>query len=126
MTDQPAQLGAVAHGDHLEVFHERRLQPAEQVDFAAVEREALEIRQRQEELSDERDLLAGAIDAARPWGEFHLPVEEEHSALRFWFYVVPHYRRETIQESGLVWQVVARDERFDYVVVVHPEQPQGM
>ncbi len=95
-------------------------------DFGAVEQEALEIRQQQQKLSDEHDLLAGAIEAAGPWGEFHLPAEEEHSALRFWFYVVPHYRREMIEESGLVWQAVARDERFDYVVVVHPDEPQGM
>ena len=95
-------------------------------DFAAVEREALEIRQRHQELSDECDTLVKAIEAARPWGEFHLPSEEEHRALRFWLYVVPHYRMETVEESSLVWQAVARDERFDYVVVVHPDEPQGM
>ncbi len=98
----------------------------EDFDFDAVEHEALEIRQRHQELSDECDLLVGAIDAASPWGEFHLPAEAERGALRFWFYVVPHYKMETIRESDLVWQAVARDERFDYVVVVHPDEPQDM
>jgi len=98
----------------------------EDFDFAAVERETLEIRQREQELRDERDFVREAIEIVEPWGEFHLPAEEEHGGLRFWFYVVPHYRMETIQESGLVWQAVARDERFDYVVVVHPEEPQGI
>ena len=64
----------------------------EDFDFAAVEHEALEIRQRHQELSDECDLLAAAIDATKPWGEFHLPSEEQFGALRFWFYVVPHYQ----------------------------------
>ena len=104
----------------------RQAKNPEDFDFAAVEHEALEIRQRHQELSDERDLLTGAIDTASPWGEFHLPAEEERGALRFWFYVVPHYKMETILESDLVWQAVARDERFDYVVVVHPDEPQDM
>ena len=29
-------------------------------------------------------------------------------------------------DRSLVWQAVARDERFDYVVVVQPDEPQGM
>lgn len=95
-------------------------------DFDAVEHEALEIRQRHQKLLDERDLLVNAIEVTGPWGEFHLPVEEECGALRFWFYVVPHYKMEMIRESGFVWQAVARDERFNYVVVVHPDEPQGM
>lgn len=98
----------------------------EDFDFVAVEREALEIRRRQQELSDERELLAGAIDATAPWGEFHLPAEDNRGGLRFWFYVVPHYRMEAIRELDLVWQTVARDERFEYVVVVHPNEPQDM
>lgn len=104
----------------------RQAKNREDFDFAAVEDEALDIRRREQELSDERDLLVKAIEATTPWGEFHLPPEEEGGALRFWFYVVPHYRMEPIEESGLVWQVVARDERFEYVVVVHPDEPQGM
>ena len=95
-------------------------------DFARTEQEALEIRRREQELSDEHDALVKAIDATTPWGEFQLPPEGAHGALRFWFYIVPHYRMETIKESDFVWQAVARDERFDYVVVVHPDEPQGM
>ena len=45
-------------------------------DFALAEREALKIRRRRQELSDERDLLVKAIDSARPWGDFHLPPEQ--------------------------------------------------
>ena len=95
-------------------------------DFAAVEREALEIRGREQELQDECDSALKAIETVRPWGDFQLPAEEGPSALRFWFYVVPHRRMEAVRESGLVWQAVARDERFDYVVAIHPEKPQNM
>ncbi len=95
-------------------------------DFAAVEREALEIRRRERELNDERDFVVRAIETVRPWGDFHLPAEEETGGLRFWFYVVPHRRMEEVRASGLVWQAVARDERFNYVVVIQADKPENM
>ena len=104
----------------------RQSRDSEDFDFAAVEREALEIRRREQELKDERDFVLKAIEAVEPWGDFHLPSEEEHNGLRFWFYVVPHRRMEAVRESGLVWEAVGRDERFDYVVVIHPEKPANM
>lgn len=99
---------------------------ARHFDFAAVEREALAIRQREQELKDECELVRAAIEAVRPWGDFRLPAEDDLGPLRLWFYVVPHRRMEAVRESGLVWKAVARDERFDYVVVVHPEKPERM
>jgi V/A-type H+-transporting ATPase subunit I len=104
----------------------RQVRNPEGFDFAAVEREALEIQVREQELQDERDFLLKAIEAVEPWGDFRLPAEKERGALRFWFYKVPRRRMEAVEQSGLVWQAVARDERFDYVVVVHPDRPQNM
>jgi len=104
----------------------RQVRNPKDFDFAAVEREALEIRGREQELNDECDFIVKAIEAVEPWGDFNLPPEHECDGLRFWFYVVPHRRMKAVEESGLVWQAVARDERFDYVVVVHPDQPQNM
>jgi len=95
-------------------------------DFAAVEREALALRQRERELNDECDLVRTAIEAVKPWGDFRLPAEDESGAFHFWFYVVPHRRMDAVRESGLVWEAVERDDRFDYVVVIQPDRPQNM
>jgi V/A-type H+-transporting ATPase subunit I len=101
-------------------------------DSDAVEQEALMIRQREQELQDEHDFALKAIDALEPWGEFLLPQEEELGGAQLWFYVMPHQQmkllgqKESSKELGFVWQSVARDERFDYVVVVDANEPQGM
>ena len=104
----------------------RQVKDRKDFDFAEVEREALEIRGREQELQDERDFVLKAIDALEPWGEFRVPAEEELGGAQLWFYVVPHYRMEALRELDLVWQAVARDERFDYVVVVDANEPRGM
>ena len=99
----------------------------ENFDFGAVEQEALEIRQKEQELSDERDALVKAIQKTQPWGEFRLPPWNDHPELTFWFYAIPHYRTEKfLEESELVCKPVGRDERFDYVIIVAPEEPQDV
>ena len=104
----------------------RQVKDSENFSFAEVEREALEIRGREQKLHDERDFVLKAIDALEPWGEFRVPLEEELGGAQLWFYVVPHYRIEALRGADLVWQVVARDPRFDYVVIVAANEPQGM
>jgi V/A-type H+-transporting ATPase subunit I len=104
----------------------RQVKDRRNFDFAEVERGALAIRGREQEFHDERDFVLKAIHAMEPWGEFRVPPEEELGGARLWFYVVPHYRLEALRGLDLVWQAVARDQRFDYVVVVHPDEPQGM
>jgi V/A-type H+-transporting ATPase subunit I len=110
----------------------RPVKDSKDFDFTVVERETLTIRQRGQELQDERDFVLKAIDALEPWGEFRMPLEEELGGAQLWFYVVPHYqmkllwRMESLNGLGLVWEAVARDERFDYVVVVDADKPRGM
>ena len=104
----------------------RQVKDCENFSFAEVEREALEIRGREQKLHDERDFVLKAIDALEPWGEFRVPLEEELGGARLWFYVVPHYRMEALRGADLVWQAVAHDPRFDYVVIVAANEPQGI
>lgn len=99
---------------------------AQEFDFPAVMDEALQIRQREQKLNDEGDFLVKAIDTVKVWGDFDLPSEGELPGLQLWFYVVPHYRREVVERSELVWQAVGRDDRFEYIVVVHPDKPENM
>ncbi len=98
--------------------------PAE-FDFSRVEREVLETRHRERVCRDERDYLVEAIEAQRPWGEFETPPNGVVGDLRLWFYTVPHYEMAAVRESSFVWQAVARDTRFEYVVVLSEEEPEG-
>ncbi len=84
------------------------------------------LERRQETLLDERDELRTAIETLQPWGNFQLPPAREWGGLRFWFYIVPHYRRAALKSREEVWQVVAEDHRYAYVAVLSSEEPQGM
>lgn len=104
----------------------RQVRDRRQFDLAAVDREALEVRDCERRLRDDRDYLVKAIEALRPWGDFRLPAPEEHPGLRFWFYIVPHYRMAEVRALDAVWQSVDRDQRFEYVAVVGQTPPDGM
>ncbi len=95
-------------------------------DCAATAARVRDVLRQQQELAEERRCLRSAIDATAPWGDFHLPPEEERGRLRFWFYAVPDERMEAVERTGLAWEVVGRDQRTNYVVVVHADEPAGM
>ena len=88
--------------------------------------EARRIEQQQQRLQEERDQLLQAIRGLEPWGDFHLPTVGELGNLRFWFYVIPHYRLSSLLAQELVWHVAARDHRFAYVVVIAVNEPRAM
>jgi V/A-type H+-transporting ATPase subunit I len=101
----------------------RAVSQAADFDLASVVKEALETRERSHALSEEHDQLRKRIADAKPWGDFDLPAWAREGPLRFWFYVVPHYQMAKLQALDRPWQVVARDHRFDYVVIVADEPP---
>lgn len=96
------------------------------IDVEAVVKEVLQIRDRSRSLVDERDQLRKRIDDLGPWGNFDLPKWAGDGALRFWFYMVPHHQMRRLDAVARPWQVVARDHRFAYVVIIAAEQPVGM
>lgn len=95
-------------------------------DAEKIEQRVLEIRGRLQELWDLRDFLRRRIGDLEPWGDFVLPDTGERSDLRFWFYIIPHYRMRQLERRSLIWRVVNRDNRFCYVVVIAREEPTGM
>jgi V/A-type H+-transporting ATPase subunit I len=111
---------------HDSPVHRRALRHGEKVDSEAVVREVLDVRDRSRALAEEREQLRKWITDLEPWGDFELPDWAQEGDLRFWFYIVPHYQMGRIPASGLSWQVVARDHRFTYVVVVARDQPTDM
>lgn len=124
-------------------------------DAAEVQRRALELKDELHSLTAQRDDLLQRRAAAKPFGDFQFVPLEQMGDLRLWFYAVPHKElpklpspspplakarpsqgegevlsaRESMlpsQTSPLAWEVVSRDARFAYVVVVSPEEPAEM
>lgn len=95
-------------------------------DAAEVEHEALEIKRQIEESEDDRDLFRVRIKDLSPWGNFTFPYLEDIGNLKLWFYEVPHQQMPEVESTDLIWEVVARDNRISYVVVISANEPEGM
>jgi V/A-type H+-transporting ATPase subunit I len=95
-------------------------------DAHAIERRALELLDKIQALEDEKDFLVGRISDLRPWGEFSFPPREALDNLRLWFYIVGHNDMQKVEATDLIWEVIFRDNRFCYVVVISENQPEGM
>src|SRR5262249_45432552 len=72
----------------------RGQRPREKVDYEAVVREVLEVRDRSRALAEEREQLRKWITDLEPWGDFELPEWAQEGDLRFWFYIIPLYQME--------------------------------
>lgn len=90
---------------------------AERVEFAV-----LGIKEKIQNLEDERDFLLFRIGEVQPFGYFEYPPLEELDRHRLWFYVLNHYRLKDMPED-VPWSIVNRDQRHTYIVVISPEEP---
>jgi V/A-type H+-transporting ATPase subunit I len=95
-------------------------------DCRQVTQDALEIKRRRRELSDERDELERKVAMLEPWGDFRLPSNGRLGPLQFWFYTVRHHQLDGFQKADVAWQVVSTDNQYVYVVVISREQPEGL
>lgn len=94
--------------------------------FDNVQTQTLEIKKRINELENEQEFLRKRIKELEPWGEFLLQPYQELEERRFWFYIVPHYKMDELEDREEPWQVVFKDNRFSYVVVIASEEPSKM
>jgi len=126
--DSAITVGARDALKFLHTYPQRRRQvrDKDQFDAVKVEQQTLEVRKRLHDLRDERDFLIKRIQDMRPWGDFVLPSLQEMGNRRLWFYGVPYKEMPKIQASTLVWEIIQRDNRFCYVIVVDEEEPSGM
>jgi V/A-type H+-transporting ATPase subunit I len=104
----------------------RQVRDPNKFDACKIERHTLELLDKIQDLEDERDFLIGRIANLRPWGEFEFLPREALNNLRLWFYVVPHKDMKQVQTTDLIWEVISRDNRFCFVVVISEDQPAGM
>ena len=104
----------------------RQVRHPKKFDAHAIEAQTLALLDRSQDLEAERDFLMGRIANLKPWGAFSFPPCEALNKLRLWFYIVPHKDMPQVEASDLIWEVVFRDNRFCYVVVISENQPAGM
>ena len=75
--------------------------------------------------NDWRDTLVQHIEALAPWGDFRLPGSDAVAGRRLWFYIVPERQMRMLDELSLPWQVVHKDNRQSWVVVIDRKEPPG-
>ncbi|MCG6897347.1 MAG: V-type ATP synthase subunit I [Thiocapsa sp.] len=92
-------------------------------DLPGTIRAVLENQQRLRDVSDRRDALVERLGELEPWGDFSLPPLRELAGRKLWFYIVPQRQMGQLGSLDLPWQVVHRDNRRAWVVVIHPEEP---
>jgi len=112
----------------LQACPQRRRQSTDTARFDAleIERKVLEVRQRLQALSDERDFLIKRIQDMRPWGNFEFSPLSEMGGLRLWFYVVPHRDMVLLRDIPMAHEIVKKDSRYCYVAAVSESEPEGM
>ncbi len=104
----------------------RQVRDPKKFDAHIIEQKTLALLDKILDLEAERDFLIGRIENIRPWGEFSFPPREALKNLRLWFYIVPHKDMKHVESTDLIWEVISRDNRFCYVVVISESQPEGM
>lgn len=95
----------------------------ERFDMQAVVAEVLRNQQRVRDAEDRNDALRERVEALRPWGNFTYIPSEQIGGQRLWFYVLPRDSLAELDDLQLPWQVMHRDNRFAYLVVISPEEP---
>ena len=92
-------------------------------DIRDVTRTALDIKQRLRQLSDRRDFLEQRIKGLEPWGDLFFPPHEELAHYRLWFYALPSGKARLLNDLDVPWQIVHRDPRHTYVVLLARDEP---
>ncbi|MCL6271043.1 V-type ATP synthase subunit I [Sansalvadorimonas sp. 2012CJ34-2] len=85
----------------------------------------LENKQEHRQAADQRDALVKRIQEVRPWGDFSFPDLTEMADVRLWFYVVPQQEMEAVEALDLPWEIVHKDQKDCYVVVLATEEPEA-
>jgi len=110
---------------HLASAPQRRHQEidAQNFNIQEVVKAALKNKEQQREIADRQISLRNRISQLSPWGNFLLPPLDEMGGFRLWFYRVPLRELKKVNRLTDPWEVVAKDHRFAYLVVISKEEP---
>lgn len=136
LTDRPAEASVrmqPAEASEALAWLERAPRTRRQVkdktaaDIDTIVSDVLDNKSSTREVSDARDKLEERIREVRPWGEFHFPNLSELDGQRLWFYILPLGELSALdrvsEESGLPWQIMHKDQKHAYVVVIAKQEP---
>lgn len=84
---------------------------------------ALAVKDQLRDANDRRDFLEQRIAAVKPWGNIEFPADDTLAGFRLWFYILPAGRIGVLTTIDLPWQIVHKDHRLAYVVVVAKDEP---
>lgn len=70
-----------------------------------------------------KEELENHIRLQQVWGNFEPASADELGGYKLWYYLVPVYKLVQVEQSDLIYQVVGRDNRHAYVVVVSENEP---
>ena len=100
-----------------------QIKESKRFDLDKIVNDSIAIQQNIRDISDKRDFLIERIKEVTPWGDFKLPKDNHLSGYKLWFYIVPVGKLQNLPKQDLIWEIVQRDNRFVYVVVVAKEEP---
>lgn len=94
-----------------------------QYDTSKVVTQSLDIKRRQQALSDEHDQLVKAIEDLTPWGEFRIPVHQGLEQARLWFIKVQRCDEKSIARLDVPYEIVFEEPTCLYLVAISESQP---
>ena len=83
----------------------------------------LELKQTLRDARDRRDFLQQRISAVELWGDINFPPKEALADYHFWFYILPLHKLSALEKIAVPWQIVRKDSRHAYVVVIAQQEP---
>lgn len=104
----------------------KQLKDPQAFDIEAVQARVLEIKERIQILEDDQDALKNKMEELKPWGDFKMEPAQNMGHWRFWFYILTHRQLPILDKKNLTWELVAQDNRFNYVVVMAKHEPKDM
>jgi V/A-type H+-transporting ATPase subunit I len=112
----------------LKEWHIKQTRPkySPSLDLQQIQDRALQIKHETEKLNDELEELEERISHVEPWGDFEFDSLAQMGGLSLWFYLLAHHEVNLLEDADFVWQIVGKDERHTYLVVVAPEEPTGV
>jgi V/A-type H+-transporting ATPase subunit I len=101
----------------------RMVRHDEHFDMQMVVTEVLHNQQLVRDAQDRSDALRERIEALHPWGNFIHTPSVQLGGMRLWFYVLPRDALADLEGLETPWQVVHRDNRFAYLVLIAKKEP---
>jgi V/A-type H+-transporting ATPase subunit I len=84
---------------------------------------ALDVQDRLRDAADRSEFLQDRIAQVEPWGDIDFPPLSELAGYRLWFYILPVGKLSGLDKVDLPWEIVHKDQRHAYVVVISEHEP---